>query len=118
MLKKKRVCFLMVAFLFASSLVAQQVVTDVPIETINPFDPTQPMQQMYCGLNQASNLLESWQPASNLYWNDPNRDTTPVCWVDCTGQIHCSTPCSSAFTSGCGGTGANVNWYHTSLTSL
>jgi hypothetical protein len=82
---------------------AQQQVSGVPLEYIQPFDPLKPLLQEYCSPNQitaGTNMVE-WQPASGKYWSDPTRIKTPVCYVDCTGQLHCTTPCSSVFASGC-----------------
>jgi len=89
---------------------AQQQVSGVPIENIQPFDPTKPLLQQYCSANQlaAGTHMVEWQPTSGLAWDDPLRVTTPKCWIDCTGQVHCSTACSSAFASGCGGSGSGT----------
>jgi hypothetical protein len=89
---------------------AQQQVSGVPIENIQPFDPTKPLLQQYCSANQlaAGTHMVEWQPTSGLAWDDPVRVTTPKCWIDCTGQVHCSTACSSAFASGCGGGGSGT----------
>jgi hypothetical protein len=89
---------------------AQQQVSGVPIENIQPFDPTKPLLQQYCSANQlaAGTHMVEWQPTSGLAWDDPLRVTTPKCWIDCTGQVHCSTACSSAFASGCGGGGTGT----------
>jgi hypothetical protein len=96
-----------------SFALAQTAIYSVPIQYIQPYDVTQALQQMYCdtaSFGMGTNL-EEWQVASNLAWNDPNRDRTHPCWVDCHGQIHCSGSCSAAFPSGCAGASNPVNWY-------
>ena len=85
---------------------AQQSVTSVPLQNISPFDSTKPIMQLYCGTNQpglGTNMME-WQPASNQQWQDPTRSHSPECYVDCNGQLHCTTGCAAAFSSGCGST--------------
>ena len=82
------------------------------MQSIQPFNPSYPILQQYCATNQltAGTHMVEWQPASSLGWQDPSRVNTPTCWIDCNGQLHCSTPCSTAFSSGCVGSGgSNVN---------
>jgi len=89
---------------------AQQQVSGVPLQYIQPFDPSKPLLQQYCSPNQftaGTNMVE-WQPASGDYWSDPLRVKTPRCYIDCAGQLHCTTSCSTAFSSGCGGGGSGT----------
>jgi hypothetical protein len=105
--------FLVAILSLPLQLWAQNEVLSVPLQNIQPYDPFQPLQQMYCDTrgNSLGTNLQEWQVPSNLRWDDPNRDRSHVCWVDCNGQIHCNTSCSDAFTSGCAGSSNPVNWY-------
>jgi hypothetical protein len=84
---------------------AQNDVLSTPIETIQPYNPLLPLQQMYCDTrgNTLGTNMEEWQGPSNLRWDDPSRTKTPVTYIDCLGVLHSSSSggCSSTFTSGC-----------------
>jgi hypothetical protein len=108
----KKIFFLGILCSLAFSAFAQQSVTSVPLQYIQPFDPSLPILQEYCGPGQTANSINmvEWQPESGLTWNDPTRITTPKCYIDCTGQLHCTAGCSAAFPSGCAGASNPVNW--------
>jgi len=112
-ISKSVLFFLFLLLSLPGPLRAQNEVLSVPLVNIQPYDPTQPLQQMYCdpaAFSLGTNLQE-WQVASSLAWNDPSRDRTHPCYIDCHGQLHCNSACSAAFTSGCAGSSNPVNWY-------
>ena len=101
---KKNLFLLALFSLLALPAFSQQTVTSTPVHTIQPFDSTKPIVQLYCapGMTSAGINMMEWQPESGLTWNDTTRTKTPIAYIDCSGSFHSSQSCNSAFASGCG----------------